>query len=315
MIDDRSELLAQIATLYYHYDKSQQEIANQFDLSRSNVSRLLKEARERGIVEIFIHHPLRRMVRLEQQLVARFDLHEAGVVQADPHNAAITLARAAELAARMLDAALEHAHVLGISWGTAVHATANAFVPHRRHDVEVVQIMGGVGPVDPAIDGPALAQQLASRMTNRCRYLHAPLIVDTPDTAQSLLVQRNIADTLALARRADVALVGVGALDANMSSLLRAGYLSRAEFDAIHAQGVVGDVCARHFDRDGNIAAPELDARTISVTRDDLSAIPTVIGIACTPAKAEALRGALRGRYINVLVTDSEAAELILGDA
>lgn len=315
MIDDRSELLAQVATLYYHYDKSQQEIANQFELSRSNVSRLLKEARERGIVEIFIHHPLRRMAQLEQQLVARFSLQEAGIVQADGHNATITLARAAELAARILDAALNDAHVLGISWGMAVHATASAFMPRRLHDVEVVQLMGGVGPSDPAIDGPALAQQLASRMTNRCRYLHAPLIVDTPDTAQGLLAQRNVADTLALARQADVALVGIGALDANISSLLHAGYLSHAEFDALQAQGVVGDICARHFDRNGNPAAPQLAARTISVTLDELGTIPRVIGVACTPAKAEALLGALRGRYIDMLVTDSETAEALLREA
>jgi deoxyribonucleoside regulator len=315
MNDDRSELLAHVATLYYHYDKSQQEIADQIELSRSNVSRLLKEARDRGIVEIFIHHPLRRVSRLEQQLVARFNLQEAGVVQADPQNDTITLARAADLAAHILNTALEKARVLGISWGTAVHATTNAFIPDRRYEVEVVQLMGGVGPSDPAIDGPALVQRLASRLSDRCRYLHAPLIVDTPEIARGLLAQRNVAETLALARRTDVALVGIGALNPQMSSLLRAGYLSRAEFDAIKAQGVVGDICARHFDRDGKKAAPQLDQRIVSITLDDLTAIPRVIGIACTTGKAEALRGALRGRYIDILITDSEAAEAILREA
>lgn len=312
MAVDRDELLAQIATLYYHHDKSQQEIADQLELSRSNVSRMLKEAHERSIVEIFIRHPLRRVAQLEQQLVERFGLREAGVVEALPHNDETTLARAAQLAARMLDTALEQANVLGISWGTAVYATVDAFAPRRRHDLEVVQLMGGVSPSDPAIDGPALVQRIARRLTNRYRYLHAPLIVDAPEVAQALLAQRNVAETLDVARQADVALVGIGALTPGVSSLLRAGYLAREEFDAIKAQGVVGDICARHFDRDGRKAAPHLDARLISITLDELVTIPTVIGVACTAAKAAALLGALRGRYVDLLVTDSAAAEAVL---
>src|SRR5690242_7912036 len=81
---DRDVLLAEIATRYYVYDQSQQEIAEQFDISRSNISRLLKEARERGIVEIFIRHPLGRDARLEGRLIERFSLREAGVVRAIP---------------------------------------------------------------------------------------------------------------------------------------------------------------------------------------------------------------------------------------
>lgn len=312
MTDDRDELLAHVATLYYHHDKSQQDIATQLDLSRSNVSRMLKEARERGIVEIFIRHPLRRVPRLEQQLVDRFGLREAGVVQTLPADNDATLARAAELAARFLDNALEHAQVLGISWGTAVQATVNAFAPRRKHDVEVVQLMGGVSPSDPAIDGPALAQRMARRLTNRYRYLHAPLLVNTPDVAQGLLAQRNVAETLAVAQQSNVALVGIGALSPGVSSLLRAGYLAREEFDAIKAAGGVGDICARHFDRQGRHTARYLDDRLISITLDQINAIPTVIGVATNAAKAEALLGALNGHYIDILITDSEAAETLL---
>jgi DNA-binding transcriptional regulator LsrR (DeoR family) len=312
MADDRDELLAHIATLYYHQDQSQQQIATQLDLSRSNISRLLKEARERGIVEIFIRHPLRRVPPLEQQLIERFGLREAGVVQSDMSNTSVTIARAAELAARFLDLALEDAHVLGISWGSTIYATVNAFTPRRRHDVEIVQLMGGVGPTEAAIDGPVLAQRLARRLTGRYRYLHAPLIVDTPEIAQALLAQRNVAETLEIARQSDVALVGIGALTPDVSSLLRAGYLSIAEFTVLAQRGVVGDICARHFDIRGDSITPELDARLVSITLDDVAQIPTVIGVACAPTKARALLGALHGGYLDILVTDSAAAEEVL---
>ncbi|MCU0492685.1 MAG: sugar-binding transcriptional regulator [Chloroflexaceae bacterium] len=312
MVDEREELLAQVATLYYHHDRSQQEIADQCGLSRSNVSRLLKEARDRGIVEIYIRHPLRRDVELEDRLRLRFRLREVGVVPAANGNHELTIARAATLAARMLDSELDGMRVLGISWGTTVNAIVNAFAPRRRYDVEVVQMMGGVGPTDPAIDGPALVQRLAAPLTNRYRYLHAPLIVDSAEVAAGLLAQRNVAETMAVARAADVALVGIGALLPDVSSLLRAGYLSPEEFEAIRARGAVGDICARHFDSQGQQVAPEIDDRLISVTLDDLKEIPTVIGAACTPAKAPAMLAALRGGYLDILVTDSAAAEALL---
>lgn len=312
MAEDREELLARVAGLYYYHDRSQQEIAEQLSLSRSNISRMLKEARERKIVEIFINHPLHRSFLAEQQLAEQFGLREALVVESVPHNPAATLHRVAQLAARVLDENLAEARVLGLSWGTTVHAIANIFAPRRRYDVEVVQLMGGVASADPAIDGPALVQHVAHMLTDRYRYLHAPLVVDTPDVASSLLNQRNIAEALDVAVRADVALVGIGALDPMVSSLLRAGYLSHDEFEEIRTLGGVGDICARHFDAGGRPVAPALDERLIAISLEQLAAIPTVIGTACGQAKAAALLGALRGGYLDILVTDSETAELVL---
>lgn len=312
MAEERDELLARIATLYYYQDLSQQEIAQQLSLSRSNVSRLLKEARDRGIVEIYIHQPIGRDMELEAQLKQRFGLRGAAVAQAVPGDSLATLQKAAQLAAGILDEQLADASTLGISWGSTVHAIVDAFAPRRRHDVEVVQLMGGVSSSEPVIDGPALVQRLARTLTGRYRYLHAPLIVDRPEVAEALLGQRNIAEALELAAGAEVALVGIGALDSTLSSLLRAGYLSAEEFAAIGAGGAVGDICARHFDRAGRPVAPEIDARLISVRLDELERIPTVIGAACSPAKAQAILGALLGGYLDILVTDSDAAEAVL---
>jgi DNA-binding transcriptional regulator LsrR (DeoR family) len=312
MTDARDELLAQIATLYYYHDQSQQEIADQFSLSRSNISRMLKEARERGVVEIFIHHPLRRDFALERQIQQQFRLREVAVVQSVSGDSAATMHQVAQLGARILDENLDRARVLGISWGRTMQLIVEQFSPRQRYDVEVVQLMGGISGDDPAIDGTALVQRLARTLTNRYRYMHAPLIVDSPQVAAGLRAQRNIAEALDLAGRADVALVGIGALDPQISSLLHAGYLTQDEFVAIRERGVVGDICAHHFDQDGRPAAPEIDERLIAVRIDQLAAIPTVIGVAGTTAKAPAILGALRSGHLDILVTDTDAAEAVV---
>jgi DNA-binding transcriptional regulator LsrR (DeoR family) len=277
---------------------------------------MLKEARERGVVEIFIHHPMRRDFSLEQQIQRQFKLRSVAVVQSAANDSAATMRQLAQLGARTLDENLDRARVLGISWGRTIHQIVEQFSPRQRHDVEVVQLMGGLSGDDPAIDGTALVQRLARTLTNRYRYIHAPLIVDSPQVAAGLRAQRNIAEALELAGSADVALVGIGALDERTSSLLHAGYLTQDEFVAIRQRGAVGDICARHFDQEGRAAAPEIDARLIAISLEQLAAIPIVIGVAGTAAKAPAILGALRSGHIDILVTDSDAAEaIILRDA
>jgi DNA-binding transcriptional regulator LsrR (DeoR family) len=309
---DREDLLVEIATRYYLHDQSQQEIADQLDLSRPNISRLLKEARERGIVNITIQHPLGRKPQLEQALIKQFGLREAGVVRSIPGDLLATLYDTARLAGRMLEQFLPTARVLGISWGTTINAIAQTFQPQQHYDVEVVQMMGGVGGPDPAIDGPALAQRLAHALADRYRYLHAPLIVDTATTASALCKQHSIAETLNIAARSDVALVGIGAVERDVSSLMRAGYLKPDEFDVLQRAGVVGDICARHFDIQGRPLVPEIDQRLIAITLEQIALIPVVIGVACGEIKAKAILGALRGGYLNVLITDAVTAEAIL---
>jgi deoxyribonucleoside regulator len=312
MSDNRDELLANVATLYYYHDLSQQEIADQVAVSRSNVSRLLKEARDRGIVEIYIRHPLQRDAALEARLVEQFGLREAGICRTVAGSEQATLSRLANLAVRLLETHLENAKVLAISWGTTIHAIAHSFMPRRHYDIEVVQMMGGVSPTDPAIDGPALAERLSRSLNGRYRYLHAPLIVDSAETAQALFAQRNIAETLKIAAQADVALVGIGALVPGTSSLLRAGYLSKTEFEQITAAGAVGDICAHHFDLQGRLCAHKYDERLIAVKLEEIAAIPLVIGAAFGLLKVQAILGALRGGYLDVLVTDSLTAEAVL---
>ncbi|GAC1564126.1 MAG: hypothetical protein NVS2B7_38070 [Herpetosiphon sp.] len=242
----------------------------------------------------------------------RFHLRQVGVVQGMTEDAPTLHDPATTLSGEILDSLLVGARSLGISWGTTVHQIAHAFAPRHHHDVRVIQMMGGVGSTDPAIDGPAVAQRLAHALTNRYHYLHAPLIVDSPTTARALLAQRTVAETLNLAAQVDVALVGIGALDPTVSSLLRAGFLTQEEFHTIETAGVVGDICARHFDINGRAAAPEIDKRLIGINLEQLALIPIVMAVACGAAKARAILGALRGNYVDVLITDASAAKLVL---
>ena len=76
--------------------------------------------------------------------------------------------------------------------------------------------------------------------------------------------------------------------------------------------GVVGDIALRFFDAQGQPVHSEIDNRVIGITLDQLQRTRRVVGIAGGPTKFQAVLGALRGKLINVLITDSVTAERLL---
>ena len=312
---ERTELLARVASMYYEDSVTQDEIARRIDTSRSTVSRMLQEALDSGLVEIIVHYPWKTVPLLQADLASRFDLRESRVLLGRNRGPEEIIRGLGVLAARYLDSLVAKDTILGISWGKAVHSTVRALRPAMKLPITVVQIVGSVGGGDPLTDGHELARVLAGVYGGEYRYLHAPLIVEDARTREALMRERRIVETLTLARRAHVALVGIGAPSPRASSLLRAGYLNREVLTHMRAQGAVGNVCARHFDAQGRVLDIELNQRVVGIDLEALHSIDHVIGVAAGKAKAAAILGALRGGHVNVLVTDDETARTVLGQA
>jgi len=310
--DARTTYLAEIAFLYYDHGKSQEEIAQQFGISRSAVSRLLTEARDKGIVEIIVHYPWRTSPELEQALVSKFELKAANVLVAENKRQDEMLQGLGVLAARYLDRIIYDGVTIGISWGTALYQMIRALRPRYLHNVQVVQLIGASGSENVPTDGPILAQLLTGQLGGSCYYLHVPLVVESEAISEVLLQDRNIRDTLARAERADVALVGIGTTRSDLSSLLRAGYVNEAEAEGIRAAGAVGDICGQHFALTGEWLDIDINRRIVGISLDTLCKISTVIGVAGGSPKGAAILGALRGGYVNVLITDDQAAQKVL---
>ena len=310
---DRLHFLAAVAHLYYIERKSQQAIARQFGYSRSAISRLLTEARERGIVEIRIHYPLQRVDNLERAILQQFNLQAVFVVRRGSRPYPQILRQVGRQGAAYLDEHLDNDAILGISWGTAVHEVANEISQRPESNIKVVQMIGAIGYGNPVIDGVEVARSFADSLGSQHYTLNAPLIVENRQTKEALESERNIRETLQLALRADFALVGIGTVEPERSSLVRAGYLSSAEMLAIKESGAIGDICALHYDINGRFLDIDINQRIIGVDiRALIGGSCTVIGVACGSMKAPAILGALRGNMIDVLIIDSAAAKTLL---
>lgn len=303
-------LMAKVADLYHLRDLTQQQIADRLGLSRPTVSRLLKRARRQGVVKIEIAFPDNIHRPMERELEERFGLREAIIVTGRSESPAATRRVIGPAAARYLGRFLRGGERIGISWGTTARAVVDQITPRRLH-VMVVPLVGGVGQVTPGIHANELATQLAGLLDGQVHLLHAPAVVAHSGVRNALLSDPRVRRAFDLARRSDVALVGIGALVPS-STLVQTGYFSPDDLKMLRRKGAVGDICTRSFTGDGQPADDALDRRILAVELDDLRRIPTVIAVAGGMEKAEAIHGALRGRLVDVLVTDHLAARAVL---
>lgn len=310
--EDKHRFLADMAVLYYEENLTQAEIAERMGISRTSISRLLREARDLGVVQIFIKRPPDRTDMLATALKNTFRIAEVYVVPAGNRGYSQMVEALGSVAADVLQHKLTDNAVLGIAWSTGVYQVIRALQNTRSVGVTVTQLTGTISNVNPLLDGPDLARWLAQRLEGRYLYMPAPLIVQDEHVRDVLLTDKTIAERLEIARSADIALVGIGTVFPPLCSLLQSGYITEDELKEFAARGAVGDILATFYDSEGSPLDLPLHRRLIGVALEELHNIRYVIGVAGGREKAEAIMGALRGRYLHCLVTDDQAAAGIL---
>jgi DNA-binding transcriptional regulator LsrR (DeoR family) len=204
--------------------------------------------------------------------------------------------------------------VIGISWGTTLLALVEALAPQNLPELRVVQMLGGLGRVESETYGGDLTLRMAQTLGAKARLMPSPGIVGSRMVRDALLQDANIAQTLALAENADLAVVGVGVPDRG-TVLHQSQILTDQEIDELRALGAVGDIALRFFDCDGQPIDHPLNERIIGLDLDQMKRIPRLIGIAGGPGKFDVVRGAVRGRLIDVLITDDAIAQKLLQEA
>jgi DNA-binding transcriptional regulator LsrR (DeoR family) len=142
--------------------------------------------------------------------------------------------------------------------------------------------------------------------------LPAPGIVASQQAREVLLADLYVQRAMEMLKQLDFAFVGIGAPDPE-SVLMRDGsIISNSELGILLERGAVGDIALRFFDSKGQAVQSEIDNRVIGITLDQLKHAGRVIGIAGGPGKLPSIMGALNGKLINVLITDSVTAEKLL---
>jgi len=307
--------MARVARLYHERGLSQSAIAGELELSQPTVSRLLKRAETEGIVRVVVTHPSGTHPELEEGLQEKYGLREALVVETAKGEEVLQRDLGAA-AAYYLETTLERGDVVGLSsWSATLLAMVDSMraLP-RPTNASVVQILGGVGSPEAEVHAAHLTQRLAKLVGGESRLLPAPGVVGSPAARAVLFEDPFVGEAMAQLDHVTVALVGIGALEPSRLLAASGNVFAPRELQMLRDLGAVGDVCLRFLDAAGRPIRSELDERVIGMTLERLQKIKRSIGIAGARRKYAAILGVLRGRWINVLITDRVTAERLVAE-
>lgn len=311
---ERLRLMTRVARLYYERGVRQPEIAKQLSLSQAMVSRLLNAAQAEGIVRTTVMAPAGVYPELEEELARRYDLRDVVVADCSVDQPDHVLRDIGSAAATYLETTLGSNEVIGISsWSETLLRMVASLPPLRRSgESHVVQILGGIGKPNAEAHAIRLTQQLASLVKAEPHFLSAPGVTGSPEATAAYLAEPLVQQTTAFFDRLTVALVGIGALHPSRLLGESGNVFAEDELGELEDLGAVGDVCLRFFDANGHAVSSRFDGRVVGLTLDQLREVPRSVGVAGTAEKVDAIRGALEGRLVNVLITDHFTAERLV---
>lgn len=300
------------AWLYFSDQLTQNDIAQRLNVARSTVVNYLREARERGIVNIRLSADAFSRTTLARELMQVFGLKGAFVIPSD-YSGDLTK-RLGDAGARVLAEHITSGDIIGVAWGRTVLAVAEQItMAGEIKGLTVVQVSGsstGSSDFSPEL----CTSVLSSRIRARCVNLLAPAILSSQNLRDTLLAEPVLQRQLSLIRKTNHILFGVGDVAAG-STVRASGIAEQSDIDAYIARGAVGVIIGRFIDSSGRPTIGELDRRMVGISLNELCQVPDRICVAGGTQKIEAMLSTLRGGYATHLVTDSQTAELILAKA
>lgn len=301
-----------VAWMYYSHGLTQQEIAVRLGVSRATIIRLLEEARARGEVRFWIEGADADCAGLAVRLETALGVREVIVVPGG--DGPETTAAAVGLAlGRRLSDAFADGMTIGVGWGRTLTAALRAFRPPRLAGARVLSLLGGA--VEAREANPAeVAWRIAGALGAECYLFPAPLVVDSAATRRALIDACGLDRIYALADRIDAAVVSVGDIGPDCSSLSR-GLMSEEELVALSAAGCVADVMCHFLDARGATVHHPIAERVMAVGLDALARAPLRVIASGGAARGPAIRAAVRRIGCDLLVTDDAAAGAILAGA
>jgi DNA-binding transcriptional regulator LsrR (DeoR family) len=314
---ERLSLLAKVAVMYHEQGMRQPQIAERLHMSQSRISRLLKEAVETGVVRTIVVPPAGTFPEVEEAVRERYGLLDVVVTDVeDAEDQRGLLSSLGSAAAAYLETTLTGGDRIGISsWSATLLATVEAMAPRAtRVAQEVVQVIGGVGRPGVQVQATRLTDRLARITGATPRYLPAPGLVPSALVRDGLMEDPGNAELSTAWSRLTLLLAGIGSLSPSPLLASSGNGISELDMEQLRPLGAVGDVCLRFFDAEGSFVDNALNDRVVGIDLARLRAVPRRIGVAGGPQKYDAILGAVRGQWVNVLITDLTTARRLAAE-
>ena len=311
---DQLRLMVKVARLYHTHGMRQTEIAQRLAMSQSRVSRLLTQAEDASIVRTVVSVPEDINAEVEEAIESRYpisEVHVVDTVSANEGELGRDLAHA--MAALLAEVSFEAATIGFVSWSKTLRLMVEVLQPLRTKTQRVVELLGDLGPPRLQHEAARSTQRLADLTSSEAVFLRTPGVVPSVEIRDFLLERDSHArEALAALDGIDLAFVGLGACEVDPVLASGDNFFTDEQFARMREQGAVGEVCLHFIDAEGQPVPDDLDDLVVGVTREQLKSARRKWAVAGGERKHEAIRAALCGGWVDVLVTDTATAEYLL---
>jgi DNA-binding transcriptional regulator LsrR (DeoR family) len=301
--------LVEISRLYYERNLTQAEIAERMNISRPAVSKMLSEARIRGLVKIEIQSPFMSDDSLLQELNAAYNLKGGVIVPSGSADEELIIKLLTSQAALYFEKMLSEVTKVGLGWGV----TMGGLVDEMKNTSAFAHKSGFVCPVIGSAHNDIkwyqtneIARVFAEKTGFKTCYLHAPAFPGSLKNKELFENTLEYHEISKLWRCLEVIILGVGTYPSvpDQATAARFGNLLRAK-------KAVGMIVAYYFDRDGNIIESKDDI-AIRIPLEDLRRVDRVFVIGAGEKKINSIRGTLKTGLVTHLITDDKTAQKLL---
>ncbi|EOH91840.1 sugar-binding transcriptional regulator [Enterococcus pallens] len=308
--DDRD--LVRVATMYYKEEMKQSDIAKQLGISRQLVSKYLNDAKNNGIIDIYINSQSAYSVELELKLQKAFGIKRAAVLDTSHLQSQEIEKLIIQTAISTFRKDIAKAKKIGVSWGRVLRRLVDEYPYVNQSDATIIPLIGGMGSGQVEVHSNQIAHDLSRKLRADCKYLYVPALVDSPVIKQNLVENVTVKDVLEDGKKVDFALVGLATPFSKRNTMTEIGYINQSDIEDLAQAKVIGDVNSRFFDENGEEVSCRINENVIGINLTAIRKIDKVCAICYEEDKKEALYTAIDTKIINCLAVTDELAEYLL---
>lgn len=304
---NEEEQIARVAWFYHHDNLTQNEIGKILNIPRLKVSRLLEKGKKSGLIQVTINSRYEGCFSLEDKIKNTFNLKDVRVIPDLTPSEVDINHRVSIGAANLLMNRLKHNSLLSVGFGETIMATLKnlgRFLEQEK--IQVVSLAGGVGAYIKGV----------GNLDESCdvSLVPAPLRASSSTAAKVFYNEPSVNDIISSATMADIAVISIGSISqGDNATMSQFGYITQSEQKLLQHGGAKGDILGYFFDKNGVVLdGVKLHDELISIRPEKLRETPYVIGVSGGAIKSEAILAALKGDFIDALVTNEETAKEII---
>lgn len=310
---EKLKLLHSVAKEYYLNDAKQKEIADKLDINRVQVSRYLKEAREKGIVRFEINNPLNnKHLDIESELIQQFEVERAFICSVHKTSKKYILQALAEKTGEYINNTFKPQEKIGVGWGLTMYEVAKSFSTDKDYkEIKFVPLTGSAYNFPKEFQTNSISLMLAEEFNGISAPLQSPFHCASREEYELMVSNFDIKSVTQLWENLDRVLVGIGS-NFSRTPLLKLESIGEEELTGLLDFRQVGDILTHYFNFEGDFYDLDIQNRLINFPLEFFDNVNEVIAVAGGEEKKESILGALRSGKVSTIIVDRDTAREVL---